>query len=116
MYTEQYDQWIKANEWSKPAAHLWQRLSQQQISLVGNQVARLSEQMKRFTQVKKPEDFLQLQKDCLHENVAAAIECMQSMLLFTVENMEEMTKSYHPMHTQTTATSNASKNSEKNKS
>ncbi len=100
MYTENYEQWFKTsksfatplNEWNKTTQEMCQRFTQQQMSLISNQCSRFSEQMKRLTNVKKPEDFVQLQKECLHENIAASIENMQNILLMTMENLEELSK------------------------
>jgi uncharacterized protein with HEPN domain len=100
MYTEGYDQWIKINknmtapvtEWNKATSELCQRMAQQNLELIGENFSRLSDQLKRFTNIRKPEDFLNLQKEVFNEDVTATIECMQKIIHTSMENMEEFTK------------------------
>lgn len=122
MFTDTQDQWFKSsksfatplNEWNKTTNEMCQRFTQQQLSLISTHFSRVSEQMKRFTSVKKPEDFMQLQKECLQENIAASIESMQNMLLMTMENLEELSKLCQ-IQRETVATSSHTKSTEKNK-
>lgn len=98
MYTEGYSQWTKLNkqfaepmsEWHKVTTELCQRLTEQQLDIMGEHLSRMSNQLKRLTNVRKPEDFINLQKECLSEDVTAAIECMQKVIHTSMENMEEI--------------------------
>jgi hypothetical protein len=100
MYNEHFDQFAKLskhistpiNEWNKAATDILQKVTQQNIELVSENFSRLSDQMKRFSHVKRPEDLITLQKDCVNEDISAAIENTQKIVHMSMENMEEITK------------------------
>ena len=100
MYTEGFEQWFRVNknmatpltEWNKTCTDLCRRSTQQQLDLIGENFSRLSERLKRFSNIRKPEDFFNLQKDSLNEDVTASIECMQKCIHNAMENMEELTR------------------------
>ena len=100
MYTEHYDHWFKANknfatpltEWNKATAEICQRAAQKNLELIGDNFSLLSDQLKRFTSIRKPEELVTLQKECLAENMNAAAECLQKIMHISMENMEEFTK------------------------
>ncbi|RDI38964.1 phasin family protein [Aquicella lusitana] len=100
MYTEGFEQWFKVNknlttplnEWNKACTEMCRRMTQQNLELIGENVSRLSERLKRISSVRKPEDFFNLQKECLNEDMAASIEYMQKYIHNSMENFEEFTK------------------------
>lgn len=100
MYsTEGFDQWFKAknfttplNEWNKLTTNMCRRIAQQNLEIIGENVSRFSDQLKRFSNVKKPEDFLGLQKECFDENLKANMQIMQKFIEKTLENVEEFTE------------------------
>lgn len=100
MYNEGFEQFAKLSkhitapmsEWHKAATDIAQRMTQQQIEIVSENFSRLSDQMKRFSHIKRPEDVITLQKDCLNEDISAVIENSQKLVHMSMENMEELTK------------------------
>lgn len=102
MHSEDFEQWFKLNKglthplsgWSKAVTEIWRRTTQQNLELIGENFSRLSDQLKRLSNVKKPEDLLTFQKDCLNENISATIENVQKILQLSMENFEEFTKLY----------------------
>jgi translation initiation factor 2 alpha subunit (eIF-2alpha) len=100
MYTEGFDQWAKLNknftapfnEWNKATSEICKRISDQNLELFGENFSRFSDQVKRLSNVKKPEDLFNLQKDLMSENITASIELMQKIIHITMENMEDIAK------------------------
>lgn len=104
MYTEGYDQWFKVNknvalpmaEWNKVTTELCQKITQQNLELMGENFSRVSDQLKRLTSIKKPEDMLSLQKECLDEDLKATMEWTHKYIQLLMENMEVFTKLCNP--------------------
>jgi len=102
MYTEGFEQWFKNaknmsvpfNEWNKAATDILRRTTQENIDLLGDNLSLFSDQLKRMSNAKKPEDFINIQKDCINEGMSAAIESMQKIVNLSMKNMEEITKLY----------------------
>lgn len=100
MYTEGFEQWFKINknwanpisEWNKATTELCQRMAEQNLEMTGENFSRLSDQLKRFSNIRKPEDFLNLQKDCINEDMTCAIECARKLIHNSMETMEKFTK------------------------
>ena len=100
MYSESLDQWFKANknftnpfmEWNKLATEICRHVAEQNIELLGENVSRMSEQLKRISHVKRPDDLLNLQKEIITEDVAAVIENTQKVIHLALESMEQCTK------------------------
>lgn len=100
MYNEGFEQWFKLNknlsapmnELNKATTEISKRISEQNLQLIEENVARISNQLKRLSSVKKPEDFLNLQRDCFSENMTASIETAQKIMHMAMENLEEISK------------------------
>ena len=98
MYIEGVEQWIKMTrnfstpftEFNKATTEISKRISEQNLEIIGDNFSRLSNQLKRFSNIKNPEDLINLQKDCVSENITACIETAQKMTHLTMENMEEI--------------------------
>ena len=111
MLTEGFEQWFKGNknfisplsEWNKVTTDMCRRAAQQNVEIMGEQISRFSDQLKRLSSVKKPEDFFTLQKECLNEDITAYLECMQKLMQITLTNMEECTKLCTSIHQEPTA-------------
>ncbi|VVC76960.1 hypothetical protein AQUSIP_22870 [Aquicella siphonis] len=100
MYHEGFDQFFKINksftapvsEWNKTLNEIGKRIAEQNLEIIGENFNRVSSQLKRLSSVRKPEDFLNLQKDCLSENISASIDITQKIAHLAMENMEEIAK------------------------
>ena len=98
MYNENFEQWYKLNknlgapvsDLTKALAEMGKRISEQNVALFEENAARISNQLKRLGNVKKPEDFFELQKDCFSENITAGIETVQKIVRMSMENLEEI--------------------------
>jgi hypothetical protein len=98
MYTEGFDQWIKMNksfavplsEMSKVTSDICKRISEQNLDIINKNLSRLSTQLKRFGNIKEADDIINIQKDCLSENIAANIETMQNLFRLSISSMEEI--------------------------
>lgn len=106
MYTEGFDQWLKMSkhltspigDWNKVASDVIRRTTQQNLDIIGENFSRLSDQFKRLSHVRKPEDLLALQKDLINEDITAAINTSQLIIHTAMENMEEITKACGNVH------------------
>jgi hypothetical protein len=100
MYIEGYEQWFKLNkqfaspfnEWNKVTTDICKRVAAQNLELIGESYSRFSERLKRLSNVKKPEEFLLLQKDMLNEDITLTLEYFQKIIHLFMENMEELAK------------------------
>ena len=100
MQNQGFEQWFKLSKSipqpignvSKAANEIFRRTAQQNLELLSENLSRWSAQLKRLSNVKKPEDFINFQKDSINENISASIENAQKVIQLTMENMEEFTK------------------------
>lgn len=77
---------------SKASTEICQRLVQENIEILEDNVSRFSDQLKRLARVRRPEELISLQKDCFNEGVSATIQNMQKYVHMSMESMEEFTK------------------------
>lgn len=100
MYTEGFEEWIKMNknltapinELNKASTEIYKRITDQNLELFGENLSRFTEQLKRLGSIKKPEDFINLQKDMMGENITGTIETLQKVIHMNMETMEEIAK------------------------
>lgn len=100
MYIEGFEQMTKINktltgplsEWNHVTIEIYRRMLQQHLELMGENFSRISEQLKRFSDIKKPEDFFNLQKDCLNENINTTIESFHKLMRISMLGFEEYSK------------------------
>lgn len=97
MYTQGFEQWLKMNktlaaplsDLNRTATDICSGIIQQNIALMSENFSRISDQLKRLGNVKKPEELIDLQKECLNENISASIEGTQKLAQITIENLEK---------------------------
>lgn len=77
---------------SKASSEICHRLAQENIEILEDNVSRFADQLKRLARVRRPEEFIGLQKDCFNEDVTAAIQNMQKYVHMSMECMEDLTK------------------------
>jgi hypothetical protein len=100
MYTEGFEQWFKLNknmtgplnELGKTATDICRRSAQQNLEIIGENLNRFSDQMKRLSNVRKPEDLINLQRECLNEDISAVMENTQKLAHNAMENYEELSR------------------------
>jgi len=119
MRTQDFDQWFKISknmttpfhEWSKACMEMGKRLTQQQLDMLSENVSRLSDQFNRLSRIRRPEEWIDLQKDCLHENINASMETVQKLIQLSVENVTQFTNLCGTLHEQTIKTAEKEKTS-----
>lgn len=112
MNHDGFEHWMKTGkswmgplaEWNKVSTDMMRKLAQQNMELIGENFSRMSDQLKRLSSAKRPEDFINVQRDCLNEDLSAAMESVHKMIHTTMENMEEFTRLCHTTTTRETAT------------
>jgi len=100
MYNEGFEQWFKLNknfnapinEWNKVTTDICKRIAAQNLEIIGESYSLFSERLKRLSNIKKPEDFINLQKDILNEDLTLTLEYLQKIIHLSMENMDELTK------------------------
>jgi hypothetical protein len=100
MYNENIEQWFKLNknigtpvsEMNKATTDMCKRIAEQNLELIEENIARFSNQVKRLSNVRSPEELINLQKDCLSENITAGMETTQKIIQMGMENVEEVSK------------------------
>ena len=102
MFNENFEQWYKnknfftsTDEFSKQITelcHVCQHTSHKNLELANENIFRLSDQFKRLTNVRKPEDFFNLQRDFISENMNACVHGMQTLMSTCAEGMDEYMK------------------------
>jgi hypothetical protein len=102
MYIEGFEQWFKLNrnlttpftDLNKATTELCRLLAQENLEIIEENFSRWSDQVKRLSSVRKPEDLIHLQKECIHENVQASIGNIQKLVQISLKNFEEFSKIY----------------------
>jgi hypothetical protein len=100
MYTEGFEQWMKMSknmnvplgDFGRAMTDICRRFAQQNAEMLSDNFELWTDQLKRLSSVRRPEDFLALQKDIINEDVSASIQCMQKCIHSTVEAIEECNK------------------------
>lgn len=112
MNTDNFEQWYKLNknlsaplqEWNKTTTELFQKITQHNLEIMTDNVSRFSEQLKRLSNAKKPDEFITIQKDCINEDISATITNFQKIVHNTLENIEEISKLCGTLYEPTTFT------------
>ncbi|OGT42141.1 MAG: hypothetical protein A3F42_06140 [Gammaproteobacteria bacterium RIFCSPHIGHO2_12_FULL_37_34] len=109
MFNENFEQWYKnknlftpTNEWGKQVTelcHICQHMAQKNLEMTNENVFRWSDQFKRLTNIKKPEELLNLQRDFINENMSACMQGMQTLMSTCAEGMDEYMKLCKPTNT-----------------
>ena len=100
MNTEGFERLFKMNknfsgpltDVGKLATQIYTHAAQQHMEIIGENIERFTEQLKRLSSIKSPEELLNEQKNCLNEDVTATIETVQKVIHTSMESMEELTK------------------------
>lgn len=102
MVTEGFEEYYKMsknflspmNDISKTVWNLCRRASQGSLEMVSDNLNRGAQQLKHFSAVKRPEELLQLQKECLQENISAWMSNAQKLTNLSMSYFEEINKSF----------------------
>lgn len=95
MYTEHYQ---KARDFTQNSALFCRSVAEEVFEIAGENLTRISNQMKRLTEVRKPEDFLNLQRECMEENIAAISKNTEKLMHLYAGRLEEWTKNCEACH------------------
>ena len=102
MYDESFEKINNPmNDWNKATTQVCHRLAQEHLEYMGDTINRFSSNLNRLTQIKKPEDALNIQKNYLNENLMSAFEHIQKIFQISLSNAEEVSslwqlKKNHP--------------------
>lgn len=110
MYLEGFEQWYKVNknfttpagELSKATTEVLKRITEQNLEIIGENYSRFSDQLRRLSSIRRPEDLINFQRDCLNENLTAAMKNTQKLMHLSLENFEELSRLYSTAATKIT--------------
>lgn len=102
MVTDGFEQYYKLgrtflspwNDVGKTVLEICRRANQGTLEIAEENLTRTADQLKRFNTVKRPEEFLNLQKECLNENITAWMGDIQKLINLSLGSFEEMNKSF----------------------
>ena len=102
MVTEGFEQYYKLgknflNHWNdvgKTVLDLCRRTNQGTLEIAGENLNRTADQLKRFSSAKRPEEIINLQKECLSENITAWMGDFQKLLNLSLGSFEEINKTF----------------------
>lgn len=87
----------------KMTSDLFLKTMEHNLELINENCSRFADQLKRLGEVKRPEEFFNLQKDFFNENFAAGIKNLQEMVHMTIGNVEQFTNIFAtPLNVQPT--------------
>jgi len=100
MVTEGYEQYINfgknfTNPWNnmgKTALDIYRRVGQEALEITEENLIRTADQLKRCGSAKRPDEWFNLQKEFLNENLNAWLSNCQRCLNFGLGNVEEFNK------------------------
>jgi hypothetical protein len=103
MVTEGFENYYKLgknflNPWNdigKTVLDLCRRANQGTLEIAGDNLTRTAEQLKRLSSVKRPEEIINLQKECLNENISAWMSDFQKLLNLSLNSFEEINKTFN---------------------
>ena len=101
MKDTNYNQWtqflkpfnLQWGDLQKTTSDIIKQNAEEQLQLVADNYSRLTDQLQRLSQVRNPEDYLSVQKDCFNENVSAMIRNGQTLTHLMAENIQALSHS-----------------------
>jgi hypothetical protein len=99
MHSHDFEQMFKLNksfgmpflEWNRTTLEIMKHLSEKNLKLLGDYFELLSDQCKRLSACKS-EEFFEVQKDIMNENMTAQMENIQKCIQNNMESWEEIAK------------------------
>lgn len=96
MITEGFEHWMQLNknlfkpfsEWNKFSTELCYKTMQDQLEFLNDRLSHLSDHCKQLMHVKKPEEFFNLQKDCMQEELKASMHHIEKTIKHLVEELQ----------------------------
>lgn len=102
MVTEGFEQYLKLgktflNPWGdigKTYMEIYRRANQEALTIAGENLNRTADQLKRFSDVKRPDELFNLQKEYLNENISAIMGDVQKLINISLGSIEEINKAF----------------------
>lgn len=102
MASDNYEQWfnlnlnrnlgLPLNELNKTTSEILKRSAERNLEIYAEAFTRFTDQLKRLSSIKKPEDLLNLNKEFFNENVSALIDDSDKITQTISENLHDLTK------------------------
>jgi hypothetical protein len=99
-FTESSQQWFQfnknwansVNSFNQITTQTFRDLARQNLELIGENFNRFSDQMRRFSTIKRPEEFVDLGRECINENISASVETLQNILQMYLTNIDKLSE------------------------
>lgn len=100
MQTNGFEQWFKMNknlaapltESAQVFTDMCKRITEQNLAVISENCARMSERLKHLTTLRKPEEFINFHKDCVNEDISAMLDLTHKYLKIHMNNLEQLTR------------------------
>lgn len=100
MYNEHFEKWQRLGQnisapigdYSKATTDICRHAAQEGLEILNDNVALLSDQMKRLSGVRKPEDFANLSRECITEDMNACLQNVQKIMQLSMQTMQDLAK------------------------
>lgn len=104
MYNEGFEQWTKLNknltgpamEFTKTSSEIMRRMTQQHLEMLSENFGKFSDQLKRLSNVRKPDEFFNVQRECFNENITLGLENFNKLCHMYMSGWEECAKIFAP--------------------
>lgn len=111
MENKEFENWLNFKTLGQPFSELnstisdiAKRTTEQNFGIYAEAFSRYTDQLKRLSNIKRPEDYLTLMKECFNENVSAFIENSHKVTQNASQNMQELTRIMMSLRDPMTAT------------
>jgi hypothetical protein len=91
MQSENFENFFKATEFNKIATEIGHKIAEHNIEIIGETITRMSDRIKHVSTIKKPEEFIELQKEFIAEDLSLGMEHFQKLMNLSLESIETLT-------------------------
>ena len=123
MASENFEQYFKLgrtfltpwNDIGKAWVDIFRKTSQDSLEIASTSLARYSEQLQRLSNVNRPEELFNIEKECFNENLNASMNNLQKFINNSLENFAMINKTFTTAKEQATSTRGSAGSTDRNK-
>ncbi len=103
MNKEHIEQWLNFNHsitapvqaLGKASTDILRKSAERHLEIINDSCSIVADQLRRATNLRKPEDFVTFQKECTNEYLNAFSDNVQKIAHLNLENVEDLLKLYN---------------------
>lgn len=100
MYNDTFEQWLKMGknlnyplgDLSKATADICRTTTQEGLDMFNDNIALITDQMKRLSNIRKPEELVNLSRDCLTEDMHAIMGNLQKFMQLSARTVDDISR------------------------